>query len=319
MYALVVLAVATASMAAASTSIDQMSPDMQKTVTSSPAYQETGAMTPSDEGSGPYPAIMTTLPSLPSHVIYQPKNLAAVESKGLAVLLWGNGGCVDDGASARFHLTEIASHGYVVIAPGKILSGPSVSAKIAMAPPNFMATDDRGMLSGLEWALQENKRPESDFYGKIDPDKVAVSGHSCGGILSIKIASFDKRIKAVVIHNSGVFPNKPERPTLITDKAWLQDLSTPILYVVGNETDVGYPVALDDYRRIEHVPVFFASLLTAGHDGTFAQKNGGAAAKVAVDWLEWHLRNSEVAARTFTGGVCGLCTDSQWDVQKKGF
>ena len=43
--------------------------------------------------------------------------------------LWGaahtiNGGCSDDGASSRFHLLEIASHGYLVIASGRILSGP---------------------------------------------------------------------------------------------------------------------------------------------------------------------------------------------------
>ena len=59
------------------------------------------------------------------YVVYQPKDLAGAESKGkLGVYVWGNGGCSADGASSRFHLTEIASHGYVVIVPGKILSGP---------------------------------------------------------------------------------------------------------------------------------------------------------------------------------------------------
>jgi hypothetical protein len=36
---------------------------------------------------------------------------------------WSNGRCSDDGASNRFHLLEIASHGYLVIASGRILSG----------------------------------------------------------------------------------------------------------------------------------------------------------------------------------------------------
>ena len=39
----------------------------------------------------------------------------------LGVVAWGNGGCSDDAASSRFHLLEIASHGYLVLASGRIL------------------------------------------------------------------------------------------------------------------------------------------------------------------------------------------------------
>ena len=43
------------------------------------------------------------------------------------VLVWGNGACRADGASARQHLLEIASHAYLVIAPGKVRSGPTAT------------------------------------------------------------------------------------------------------------------------------------------------------------------------------------------------
>jgi hypothetical protein len=60
----------------------------------------------------------------------------SVRSDGykLGVVAWGNGGCSDDGASSRFHLLEIASHGYLVIASGRILSGPGAPPREPRAP-----------------------------------------------------------------------------------------------------------------------------------------------------------------------------------------
>jgi hypothetical protein len=59
----------------------------------------------------------------------------------LGVVAWGNGGCSADGASAGFPLLELASHGYLVIASGHILSGPGCAAqarhRFASAPHRF--------------------------------------------------------------------------------------------------------------------------------------------------------------------------------------
>ena len=62
--------------------------------------------------------------SLPRHVVYRPKDLGALGTTKLGVVAWGNGGCSDDAASSRFHLLEIASHGYLVLASGRILVAP---------------------------------------------------------------------------------------------------------------------------------------------------------------------------------------------------
>ena len=272
---------------------------------------------PDTEGTGPYPATMEVDPGLPDHVIYRPVDLTAFGAhKTLGVVIWGNGGCTDDGASARLHLAEIASHGYLVIASGKILNGPS-AAKDA-PEPTFMATNEQDMEEALDWALAENIRTDSHFSGRLDPGAVAVSGHSCGGMLSI-IRAADPRVHAVIIHNSGLFPNDPRRPSLVTDPAMLKGLHTPVLYLVGNTTDVGYPVASEDFAQIDHVPVMFASLKSVGHEGTFKQENGGVAATVAVSWLEWQLRGDDEAADTFVGPECGLCVDADWTIRKKGF
>jgi hypothetical protein len=40
-------------------------------------------------------------------------------------------------------------------------------------------------------------------------------------------------------------------------------------------------------------------------------------AQVAVRWLDWQLRDDKIAAKTFKGRDCGLCTDKNWTVEKK--
>lgn len=77
------------------------------------------------------------------------------------------------------------------------------------------------------------------------------------------------------------------------------------------------PVAPEpSYAQLNSVPVFFDSL-DVGHGGTFAEPHGGAAARVAVDWLEWQLRQDAAAGITFLGRGCRLCTDPKWTVKKK--
>ena len=88
---------------------------------------------PDTPGTGAYPAMKEEIPNFPRHVVYRPANLAAMGSQKLGVVAWGNGGCSEDGASTRFHLLELASHGYLVIASGRILSGPGAHAEIGRA------------------------------------------------------------------------------------------------------------------------------------------------------------------------------------------
>ena len=88
---------------------------------------------PDQPGSGAYPATYAMAPNGMEDVIYQPQDLAQVKGK-LGVYIWGNGGCGYDATSARFHLIEIASHGYVAIAPGEIQSGPKAPARPAAGP-----------------------------------------------------------------------------------------------------------------------------------------------------------------------------------------
>src|SRR6185436_20457758 len=90
---------------------------------------------PDTAGTGKYPALKEETPSLPDHVVYRPADLEKFGARKLGVYIFGNGACSNDGASSRLHLLEIASHGYLAIAPGRIRSGPGATvAPQAEAP-----------------------------------------------------------------------------------------------------------------------------------------------------------------------------------------
>jgi hypothetical protein len=278
---------------------------------------------PDSPGTGRFAAIKEEVSSLPRHVVYRPKDLAALGGLTLGVVAWGNGGCSDDGASSRFHLLEIASHGYLVIASGAILSGPGAPPREPrpaipsgqIPPPRTLASD---LTAAVDWALAENQRNGSAYFGRIDPAQVAYSGWSCGGLQALQVAK-DPRVKTLVIHNSGVLNDGPGRiPGMDIRKDVLQTLHTPVIYILGGPTDIAYPNGMDDFTRITHVPIAMANL-PVGHGGTFLEPNGGAAASVAVSWLDWQLRGDAQSAKRFVGEDCGLCRDSRWSLQRKQF
>lgn len=284
------------------------------------------AARPDTPGSGAYPAIKEMDPALPNHVIYRPADLAALNGKRLGILLWGNGGCSADGASARFHLAEIASHGYVVIAPGRVMSGPGAASEpprpprqqnqaTGQLPP--VATTSQDLLSGLDWILAENSRAGSRYNGLIDPAQIAVAGHSCGGLQAMQVAA-DPRIKAVIINNSGVFTDGSNPiPGIRVDKAMLQSIHSPVLYVMGGKGDIAWPNGTDDFTRISHVPAVLIDG-DVGHGGTFGAPNGGDVARFSVAWLEWRLRGDERAGAMFRDPDCTLCKDPKWRIERKG-
>jgi hypothetical protein len=271
---------------------------------------------PDSPGTGRYAALKEEIAGLPEHVVYRPANLAALGDEKLGVVAWGNGGCSADGASSRFHLLELASHGYLVIASGSILSGPNAPAAPAgqPAPPRTAPAD---LTAAVDWALGENRRSGSPYFGRIDEQQVALSGWSCGGLQAIRVTD-DPRVKTLVLHNTGVLNDGPNTtiPGMDLTKDSLAKIHTPVIYILGGPSDIAYANGMDDFARIAHVPAAVANL-PVGHGGTFQEPNGGAAAAVAISWLEWQLRGSDSAARRFVGADCGLCRDARWTYELK--
>ena len=277
---------------------------------------------PNTPGDGPYPATMEADATLPGHVIYRPADLSPFADGKLPVLVWGNGACRDDGAAHRLHLAQIASYGYLVVAAGHWRSGPGATdgegtrrEDGTILPPETSVDDVR---AGLDWAQAEDARSGSKYFGKVDNNAFAVAGHSCGGLQAILVAG-DPRIKTVLIHNSGVYNEHFGRiPNFTISKDDLTNFHSPVIYIQGGPSDIAFLNGYDDFKRVENVPIVF-SHLPVGHGGTFQQPMGGAVAHVAVDWLEWQLKGDKVAARTFLGENCRLCTGTDWTIERKGF
>ena len=282
---------------------------------------------PDTPGTGPFPAMKSADPAFPGHVVYRPADLGKLGGRKLPIVLWGNGGCTDDAAAERLFLEEIASHGYLVVAPGAILSGPGAPPRAPQPPappPAPGSTPPRLSVrttvvqfeQGLEQALAANRAPGA-WRDRLDEGRVAVSGYSCGGLQALAVAG-DARVKAVLILHSGVFNTGSPIQGLQVEKSVLNTLHTPVLYLLGGKPDIAWPNGTDDFARIDKVPALLASH-DVGHGGTFMQPDGGQEAQVMREWLDWQLLGDPQAGKTFMGQGCGLCRDSQWTVTRKGF
>jgi dienelactone hydrolase len=243
----------------------------------------------------------------PGLVVFRPTDLDAFPSRDtLPVMAWGNGGCAINSARYSGFLSTIASHGFLVL---------STTAQEG-AQPRRATAEDLG--AAIDWAETENARAGSPLNGKIATDNVAVMGQSCGGFLSISLGA-DPRVGTIGVFNSGVQPSNPDAPPSpfpTTDA--LADLHGPVLIVDGHEPDFMMAAALATFEAIDHLPAFYGSRHNAGHTATVFHPGGGEFANVAANWLRWTFKEDAHAAAMFVGESCGLCTNSNWDVQSKG-
>lgn len=261
-----------------------------------------------DGGTGAYKTIMYTDAGLATHTIFRPKELSPFGEKNkLPVIAWGNGACANSPWEHVNFLSEVASHGFLVIAIGPM---PEEGER---GGGRSTATQ---LLDAVDWAIAQNSDPSSPFYKKVDVTRIAVSGMSCGGLQTLEVAP-DPRVTTAVVCNSGIIGGgggMPGMPALTKDH--LDKLHTPTLYLLGGESDIAYNNGMDDFKRINHVPVFVANM-DVGHGGTYRQPHGGAFAVVATAWYKWQLKGDQEAGKLFTGKPCGLSQSDIWTVDKK--
>ena len=185
-------------------------------------------------------------------------------------------------------LREIASHGFLAIANG----GPNGSG----------STTSQMLTQSIDWAVAENSRQGSKYYGKLDTSKIAVAGFSCGGLEAYAVSN-DPRITTTAIFSSGLLND--------ADDYQLRRLTKPIAYFVGGPSDIAYPNAIDDWGKLPSGLPAFMGNLNVGHGGTYGQTNGGEFGRVAVLYLKWRLKGDTTAGANFVGPNCGLCR-TQW-------
>jgi len=245
-------------------------------------------------------------------------------------------------------LAEVASQGFLVLAIGPYVpESKAGQGGLGGGMGIGGGTKSVQLLEAIDWATAENKRSNSKYSGKLDPSLFAVAGMSCGGLQALEVAP-DPRVKTLLVMDSGLFGEggmpkmgvpktgaprggvpKAGMPGGEAPKAGgimgmpavgkevLAKLHSPTIYIIGGETDIAYPQAIDDFAKIDKVPVAIANLEGVGHGGTYSQPNGGEFGVVAGAWLKWQLKEDNEAGKMFTGSKCGLCTREGWTYEKK--
>ncbi|MCU1325596.1 MAG: hypothetical protein JWN34_966 [Bryobacterales bacterium] len=322
-------------------------------VSSASGRVERLVVTIGDGGSGRYKAVLTGDAGLPTHAIYRPRDLRPFGQRNrLPIVGFGNGGCRNTSGEFRNLLSEIASHGFLVVA-----IGPAGNAVVMGSEERTNTTTAAQLLDGVTWAIAENGRAGSPFYQKIDTTKVAVTGQSCGAQQAIDV-SIDPRVTTTIAMSQGINMGTPGgraanggagrggvgragagaadpryapfAPPLIrapedaaaaaprADRAEvLTKLHAPILYITGGETDSGHRSASMNFAAIDNVPAAHAWQQVGHYPATYREPNGGAFAKAATAWLKWQLKGDKAARAVFAGPSCGLCSDPKWTIQRK--
>ena len=278
-----------------------------------PAQDEPTVIIIEDGGTGPHRAIATEDDSLPGMTIFRPRDLSPFgATRTLPVLLWGNGACANTTEEHKNFLSEIASHGYVVLAIG-LLDQIEVRNETSR-----QRTQSRQLLTALDWIIAENTRADSLFVDKVETAKVAAMGMSCGGLQAIEISP-DPRISTTVVCNSGVLPTpSPLAGMPALQKEILSKLHAPVLYIMGGPKDIAYKNAMDDFSRVAHVPIAMTNF-DVGHAGTYARPHGGEFTPVALAWLDWQLKGDGEKSKVFLGTDSKLAKDPQWTIEVKNF
>jgi hypothetical protein len=285
--------------------------------------------------SGPNPVVIEQDQGLATHTIYRPANLTAAK---YPMLVWGEGGCAKNGLTFPEYLSEIASYGFVIVADGPPVQGgggpggggpgggkgaPGGNPGAAKGggapgaakggPPAGAGNmlDGSALIAAMNWMDKEIKEPKSRFYQKVDTTHVAAMGMSCGGLMSYG-ASADPRIATVGIWNSGMFDPK--------DQKIIDGIHSSMIIITGGDSDIAHDNGKKDFEVMPaRVPIFYGVYPSVGHGGTYNQDNGGPFGQVAVAWLKWQLQGDTSAKGKgyFLGANCGLCGDSNWQIQSR--
>lgn len=134
------------------------------------------------------------------------------------------GACAAQGTAFVNLLTELASHGYVVIANG----APGTPG--SPFPANrSKRTSPEQLTQAMDWVT---KGRDAGKYGTIDKNKIAAAGQSCGGGQAMRVSG-DPRVKLTGIFNSGGMGKG-------AGGFAAKDLKHPIMYLLGGTGDIAY-------------------------------------------------------------------------------
>lgn len=265
------------------------------------------------QGTGPYRVVRLIEPDFPEHTIYRPADMG--RAGRLPIIAFANGACRNTSTEYAAFLSELASHGYLVVAVGRDDQPFDMPRGATTAPDGrlLQVIDEKVMMAGVDWAIARNADRSSNYHGHIATNRIAYMGHSCGGMQALT-AGADPRATTTVVLNSGYYRTIPARPPgpLPAYRRW-SELHAPTLILSGGPTDVAYKIARESYEDgvAAGLPMFLASLPTVAHSGAYVKPDADWS-RTVLAWLDWQLKGDRKARAQFVGERCGLCTNITW-------
>jgi dienelactone hydrolase len=179
------------------------------------------------------------------------------------------------GANYAPLVNRIAAAGYVVAAPAyPLLSGQPAG------PTDTVGWDD---LPADTWFVTTQVLHDATVGGLIDPNRIAVAGHSDGAAIAFDVGytpfKLDPRVRAVVAFGTGLQYYGP-----------YQANGRPILHMLSDQ-DVYNPYgeAIDWDRAFLQEPKTVLSLWNASHEGPFTNPSDPhyeLVVRMTIGWLD---------------------------------
>jgi hypothetical protein len=198
------------------------------------------------------------------------------------LITWGNGHG-DNPPTYMVLLKQLASHGFVVVA--------SLTKTASQGTP-------LPQVAGIDWILQENDKPDSIYYRRIDTTHIGATGHSEGGMASTMTGS-DARVKAIA--------------TLCGARA-NANLHGPALLLCGGSDTTATCTGMQSAFDGSPAPVMLANQLKATH-GSWIGSIKDPFMIAVTGWMRLHLMGDTAQKKRFYGTDCTICTDTAvWKV-----
>lgn len=245
------------------------------------------------QGTGPAKVTRLRPPNLTTHTLYWP----AAWSKGrLPIIAWGNGydgKCSNSSLPYAAFLSEIASHGYFVVAVGNDdIDYPQPEGLEILADGRPLRTQANALTKAVDWAIAENGRAGSPYEGRLDTSKIAYMGHACGGQQAMAASSDPRATTIVVLNAAASFGPDPSA----AHKASLA-------YFEGGQDEGGVLDAGNaDFAKARAAgwPMYMAALEGMSRDGAYSAPDQRWS-KAVIAWLDWQLKGDSNAATVVNG------------------